>query len=106
MIVKQVWTAVFEDIRTITNYPQKFYESPTEITEVTMWQILESMKDENGCVPLIVENPKGWWKTKEMRGKTYSLVPFDQIQLISSQEFDDNERIFLTDHIRGSTSER
>lgn len=106
MIVKQVWTAVFEDIRAITNYPQKFYESPTVISEATMWQILEGMKDENGCVPLIVENPKDWWKTKEMRGKTYSLVPFSQIEWIGSQEFKDNERIFLSDHIRGTTSEQ
>lgn len=94
------------DIRCITTPPRKFYESPSAISVDAMWQTLAAMKDENGCVPLIVENPLPWWKSKEMRGKTYSLVPFDQIELISSQEFEDNERIFLTDHIRGTTSEQ
>lgn len=106
MIVKQVWTMIVEDIRAIATPERKFYESPTEITVDAMWQTLSAMKDESGCVPLIIENPLPWWKSKEMRGKTYSLVPFHQIQLIASQEFEDNERIFLTDHIRGSTSEQ
>lgn len=97
---------MFTDIRAIAGHPRKFYESSTVISEATMWQILESMKDENGCVPLIVEQPKEWWKTKEMRGKTYSLVPFSQIEWIGSQEFNDNERIFLSDHIRGTANEQ
>lgn len=106
MIVKQVWTMTVADIRAIAPQPRKFYESPTYITEESMWQVLASMTDEDGCVPLIVDIPQFWWKTKEMRGKTYSLVPFKEILLIASQEFHDNERIFLTDHIRGSTSEQ
>lgn len=106
MIVRQVWRGLFKDIRAIAGWARTFYESSTVISEATMWQILESMKDENGCVPLIVERPKEWWKTKEMRGKTYSLVPFAEIEWIGSQEFEDNERIFLSDHIRGTTCEQ
>ncbi|MNC62443.1 hypothetical protein D3C75_1124650 [compost metagenome] len=89
-----------------TSPPLKFYESPAVFTEDAMWQTLSALKGEDGCVPLVVENALPWWNTKVMRGKTYSLVPFDQIKLISSQEFEDNERIFLSDHIRGTTSEQ
>lgn len=97
---------MFSDIRAITGWARKFYESPTVISTDDMWTILRSMQDEDGCIPLIVERPHAWWKTKEMRGKTYSLVPFKDILWIGSEEFSDNERIFLTDHIRGSTSEQ
>lgn len=106
MIVKQVWTMVVKNLQAITQQPRKFYESPTVLSEDAMWQTLESMQDESGCVPLIIERSLSWWKTKEMRGKTYSLVPFNEIELISSHVYEDNERIFLSDHIRGSTIEQ
>ena len=106
MIVKQVWTMIVTNLQAITQQPRKFYESSTVFSEDAMWQTLESMQDENGCVPLIIERSLPWWNTKEMRGKTYSLVPFKEIALIGSQVYDDNERIFLSDHIRGSTIEQ
>lgn len=101
MNVKQVWYASLESDRLA-----KFYESPTILSMDAMWNVLRGMLDDEGRVPLVIESPLEHWELKIMRGKTYSLVPIDEIQLIHSQEFGDNERIFLSDHIRGSTSEK
>lgn len=106
MIVKQVWSLIAIEVRQFEAPLRKFYESPSVMSVDAMWRTLESIKDEKGRVPLIVDPPADWWESKQMRGKTYSLVPIDEIMLIESQEFEDNERIFLSDHIRGSTSEQ
>lgn len=101
MNVKQVWYMSLKSDRVA-----KFYESPRVLDMDAMWGVLKGMLDEEGCIPLIIEDPESHWQLKPMRGKTYCLVPIDEIDLIHSQEFGDNERIFLSDHIRGATSEQ
>ena len=101
MNVKQVWYASLKSDRLV-----KFYESPRILDMDAMWGVLRGMLDDEGRVPLSVEAPEEHWQLKIMRGKTYCLLPIEEIQLIHSQEFGDNERIFLSDHIRGTTSEQ
>lgn len=101
MNVKQVWYMSLKCDRLV-----KFYESPRSLSNEAMWEVLRGMADSEDRVPLIVESPEEHWELKVMRGKSYSLVPIAEIQLIHSQDFGDNERIFLSDHIRGSTSEK
>lgn len=71
-----------------------------------MWNILRGMLDDQDRIPLIVETPEEHWQTRTLRQKAYSLIPIREIQLIRCEEIEDNERIFLSDHIRGTTSEQ
>lgn len=97
----QVWYLTLED-----GVRRMFYRSMSLLlSDVTMWEVLRNMEEDGKC-PLLVENPLPHWETKEMRGKTYYLVPIAEIKLIDYDKPMDNNRIFLSDHIRGSTSEQ
>lgn len=97
----QVWYLTPED-----GIRRMFYRSMSYLlSETTMWEVLNNMQEDGKC-PLLVENPLSHWAPKEMRGKTYYLVPIAEIKLIDCHKTMDNDRIFLTDHIRGSTSEQ